>query len=102
MTDIKLSTQRQEHFAKVWFSFLRLCRSQNVKMNQSIAAQGMKIKRSTFSHAVNYGPSDMIILRFSRFTGIPSEQIDKSLENVKPLMLSKQCDDDHFLLKKAS
>ncbi|MFT5724493.1 MAG: hypothetical protein ACI9JN_001612 [Bacteroidia bacterium] len=89
MSEIKTSSERQAPFAKAWFRFLRECRASGVKMNQSIAAKQMKIKRSTYSYSVNYGPSDTVLLRFSRFTGIPPELIDESLADIKPIMLHK-------------
>lgn len=84
MSNISLCKSRQVAFAQEWFRFLRMCRDNKIKMNQSIAAACLGIKRSTFSHSINHGPSDAVLLRFCRFTGIKPEQIDTDLNVILP------------------
>lgn len=54
-------------------------------MNQTIAAKRMGIKRATFSGALNYGPSDAVVLRFCQFTGVKPSEIDESLNAIIPI-----------------
>jgi hypothetical protein len=63
--------------------------SSGLKMNQSIAAKGMCIKRSTLSHNINTSISPYVLLRYAKYTGIPVETIDESLADIKPIMLHK-------------
>lgn len=74
--------QRQAPFAKAWFRYLRECKSKGIKMSQTVAARRMGMKRSTFSTAINRGPSDAVLFRFSLLTGIAPETIDPSLEGI--------------------
>ena len=80
---LKLSTSRKIRFQQHWFGFLRECRRKNLKMNQTIAAEAMQLKRSTFSCALNNGPSDTVILRFSILAGIQPQHIDPTLSKIK-------------------
>ena len=86
MVDIKRQRlSRQRAFCNEWTAFLRNCKANNVKMNQTIGAEKLGIKRSTFSDAINNGPTDAILLRFYLFTGIHPSRIEPSLSQIKPL-----------------
>ncbi|GEM_PF-7058858 len=84
--DIKRQRQlRQRAFCNEWTAFLRQCKANNIKMNQTIGAERLGIKRSTFSDAINNGPTDAILLRFYLFTGIHPSSIEPSLSQIEPM-----------------
>ncbi len=84
--DIKRQRQlRQRAFCNEWTAFLRQCKANNIKMNQTIGAEKLGIKRSTFSDAINNGPTDAILLRFFLFTGIHPSKIEPSLSQIEPM-----------------
>lgn len=84
--DIKRQRQlRQRAFCNEWTTFLRQCKANNIKMNQTIGAERLGIKRSTFSDAINNGPTDAILLRFFLFTGIHPSKIEPSLSQIQPM-----------------
>ena len=86
MVDIKRQRlARQRAFCNQWTAFLRDCKAKKIKMNQTIGAEMLGIKRSTFSDAINNGPTDAILLRFYLFTGIHPSKIEPSLSQIKPL-----------------
>ena len=74
--------------AAAWFVFLQRCKRNNIKMSQTIAAKRMGIKRSTFSHAINYGPSDTVLLRFCLLSGVRARDIDPALNHIEPVLLA--------------
>lgn len=86
MADIKRQRQqRQIAFCNEWTAFLRECRAKNIKMNQTIGAERLGIKRSTFSDAIHNGPTDAILLRFYLFTGVHPSKIEPSLSQIEPM-----------------
>ena len=86
MTAIKRQRQqRQAAFCNEWTAFLRQCRANNIKMNQTIGAERLGIKRSTFSDAIHNGPTDAILLRFFLFTGVHPSKIEPSLSQIEPM-----------------
>lgn len=86
MPDIKRQRQlRKTAFCNEWTAFLRECRANNIKMNQTIGAERLGIKRSTFSDAINNGPTDAILLRFYLFTGVHPSKIEPSLSQIEQI-----------------
>jgi hypothetical protein len=75
---------RQQAFCDVWTAFVRQCRKYGQPMNQTIAAERMGIQRSTFSDAINRGPSDSVLLRFCLFSGVRPTDIEPSLAQIVP------------------
>lgn len=96
MVDIKRQRlSRQVPFCNEWTAFLRKCKANNIKMNQTICAERLGIKRSTFSDAINNGPTDAILLRFFLFTGVHPSKIEPSLSQIEPVQM--QTNEQHHL-----
>lgn len=88
MPDMKRQRHlRKTAFCNEWTAFLRECRANNIKMNQTIGAERLGIKRSTFSDAINNGPTDAILLRFYLFTGVHPSKIEPSLSQIEQVRM---------------